>query len=30
MLSGIPSRHGLKPDQIAMVGDRICTDVAMA
>ena len=30
MLSGILSRHGLKPDQIAMVGDRIYTDVAMA
>ena len=29
-LSGILSRHGLKPDQIAMVGDRIYTDVAMA
>ena len=30
MLSGILSRHGLQPDQIAMVGDRIYTDVAMA
>ena len=28
MLSGILSRHGLQPDQIAMVGDRIYTDVA--
>lgn len=30
MLSGIMSKHGLKADQIAMVGDRIYTDVAMA
>lgn len=30
MLSGILARHGLQPDQIAMVGDRIYTDVAMA
>ena len=30
MLSGILSRHGLQPDQIAMVGDRIYTDVQMA
>lgn len=30
MLSGILSRHNLRPDQIAMVGDRIYTDVAMA
>ena len=30
MLSGIVARHGLQPDQIAMVGDRIYTDVAMA
>lgn len=30
MLSGILHRHGLKPDQIAMVGDRIYTDVQMA
>ena len=27
MLSGILSRHGLQPDQIAMVGDRMDTDV---
>ncbi len=30
MLSGILTRHGLQPDQIAMVGDRIYTDVQMA
>lgn len=30
MLSGILHRHGLEPDQIAMVGDRIYTDVQMA
>lgn len=30
MLSGILHRHGLQPDQIAMVGDRIYTDVQMA
>ena len=30
MLSGILDRHGLRPEQIAMVGDRIYTDVAMA
>ena len=30
MLSGIMSKHGLKADQIAMVGDRIYTDGAMA
>ncbi len=30
MLSGIMERHGLHPDQIAMVGDRIYTDIAMA
>lgn len=30
MLSGILARHGLQPDQIAMVGDRIYTDVQMA
>lgn len=30
MLSGILARHGLQPDEIAMVGDRIYTDVAMA
>jgi len=30
MLTGIKERHGLEADQIAMVGDRIYTDVAMA
>ena len=30
MLSGILHRHGLEPDQIAMVGDRIYTDIEMA
>ena len=30
MLSGIEMRHGLKPSQIAMVGDRIYTDIEMA
>ncbi len=30
MLSGILARHGLQPAQIAMVGDRIYTDVLMA
>ena len=30
MLSGILTRHNLEPHQIAMVGDRIYTDVAMA
>ncbi|HIW65979.1 MAG TPA: HAD-IIA family hydrolase [Candidatus Alistipes intestinipullorum] len=30
MLSGILSRHGLRPEEIAMVGDRIYTDVQMA
>lgn len=30
MISGITSRHGLRPDEIAMVGDRIYTDIAMA
>lgn len=30
MLSGILARHGLRPDEIAMVGDRIYTDVQMA
>ncbi len=30
MLDGIRRRHGLRPDQIAMVGDRIYTDVLMA
>lgn len=30
MLDGIMLRHGLKPDEIAMIGDRIYTDTAMA
>lgn len=30
MLDGIMHRHGLKPEEIAMVGDRIYTDTAMA
>lgn len=30
MLEGIMRRQGLQPDQTAMVGDRIYTDVAMA
>jgi NagD protein len=30
MLKGILERHGLKPEEIAMVGDRIYTDTAMA
>lgn len=30
MLTGIRRRHGLAPDEIAMCGDRIYTDVAMA
>src|SRR5687768_2883203 len=30
MLSGILDRHGLRPQQIAMVGDRIYTDILMA
>ena len=30
MLSGIIERHGLRPAQIAMVGDRIYTDILMA
>jgi NagD protein len=30
MLDGIRARHGLRADQIAMVGDRIYTDVLMA
>ena len=30
MLQGILDRHGLKPEEIAMVGDRIYTDTAMA
>lgn len=30
MLAGIRRRHGLQPEQLAMVGDRLYTDVAMA
>ena len=30
MLDGIRFRHGLEPDEIIMVGDRIYTDTAMA
>ena len=30
MLAGILQRYGLQPDQIAMVGDRIYTDIEMA
>lgn len=30
MLSGIMGRYGLKPDEVAMVGDRIYTDVETA
>lgn len=30
MLTGILNRHGLRPEQIAMVGDRIYTDIEMA
>lgn len=30
MLRGIRDRHGLRPSQVAMVGDRIYTDVLMA
>lgn len=30
MLTGIMARHGLRADQIAMVGDRIYTDLLMA
>ena len=30
MLTGIMTRHGLQADQIAMVGDRIYTDLLMA
>lgn len=30
MLTGIKERHGLRADEIAMAGDRIYTDVAMA
>lgn len=30
MLFGIIDRHGIKPEEIAMIGDRIYTDTAMA
>jgi NagD protein len=30
MLTGILKRHNLQPDELAMVGDRIYTDMAMA
>ncbi len=30
MLQGILARHGLRPDEVAVVGDRIYTDVALA
>jgi NagD protein len=30
MLDGICNRHNLEPDEIAMIGDRIYTDTAMA
>jgi NagD protein len=30
MLRGILAHHSLKPDQLAMIGDRIYTDIAMA
>jgi HAD superfamily hydrolase (TIGR01450 family) len=30
MIAGILTRHGLRPDQVAMVGDRIYTDMRMA
>jgi HAD superfamily hydrolase (TIGR01450 family) len=30
MLGGILARHNLQPDQVAMVGDRIYTDILMA
>jgi NagD protein len=30
MLRGILHKHDLKPEQLAMVGDRLYTDVAMA
>ena len=30
MLEGVLQRHGLRPNQIAMVGDRIYTDILMA
>jgi HAD superfamily hydrolase (TIGR01450 family) len=30
MLAGVMRRHGLRPDEIAVVGDRLYTDMAMA
>jgi NagD protein len=30
MLGGVMMRHGLRPDQLAVVGDRLYTDMAMA
>lgn len=30
MLTGILERHGLRPHELAMVGDRLYTDMAMA
>jgi NagD protein len=30
MLQGVMHRHGVKPDEIAVVGDRLYTDMAMA
>lgn len=30
MLDGILARHGLQPDEVAMVGDRLSTDMALA
>jgi len=30
MVTGILRRHNLRPDEVAMVGDRIYTDIAMA
>lgn len=30
MLLGIMRRHGLRPEEVAMVGDRLYTDIAMA
>lgn len=30
MLAGLMRRHGLRPEQVAVVGDRLYTDIAMA
>jgi HAD superfamily hydrolase (TIGR01450 family) len=30
MLGGVMRRHGLRPDEVAVVGDRLYTDIAMA